>query len=269
MSEKKMMLGNAAIARGVWEAGVKVSSAYPGTPSTEISEELVKYPGVYAEWAPNEKVAAEVAIGASISGVRSFCTMKMVGLNVAADPLYSFSYIGCNGGMVMVVADDPGLYSSQNEQDTRRVCRAAVVPCLEPADSQEAKDFIKYAYEISEKYDTPVIVRTTTRLAHSQCEVELCDREEVADKPYERNIQKNVMMPAMAKKRHLVVEQRMKALAEYANLAPFNKVEKGNMTVNGKKIGFITEGIAYQYVKEVCPTRRYSSSACAIPCLRR
>ena len=156
MSEKKMMLGNAAIARGVWEAGVKVSSAYPGTPSTEISEELVKYPGVYAEWAPNEKVAAEVAIGASISGVRSFCTMKMVGLNVAADPLYSFSYIGCNGGMVMVVADDPGLYSSQNEQDTRRVCRAAVVPCLEPADSQEAKDFIKYAYEISEKYDTPV-----------------------------------------------------------------------------------------------------------------
>ena len=253
MSEKKMMLGNAAIARGVWEAGVKVSSAYPGTPSTEISEELVKYPGVYAEWAPNEKVAAEVAIGASISGVRSFCTMKMVGLNVAADPLYSFSYIGCNGGMVMVVADDPGLYSSQNEQDTRRVCRAAVVPCLEPADSQEAKDFIKYAYEISEKYDTPVIVRTTTRLAHSQCEVELCDREEVADKPYERNIQKNVMMPAMAKKRHLVVEQRMKALAEYANLAPFNKVEKGNMTVNGKKIGFITEGIAYQYVKEVCP----------------
>ena len=141
MSEKKMMLGNAAIARGVWEAGAKVSSAYPGTPSTEISEELVKYPGVYAEWAPNEKVAAEVAIGASISGVRSFCTMKMVGLNVAADPLYSFSYIGCNGGLVAVVADDPGLYSSQNEQDTRMVCRAAAIPCMEPADSQEAKDY--------------------------------------------------------------------------------------------------------------------------------
>ena len=207
MSEKKMMLGNAAIARGVWEAGCKVSSAYPGTPSTEISEELVKYPGVYAEWAPNEKVAAEVAIGASISGVRSFCTMKMVGLNVAADPLYSFSYIGCNGGMVAVVADDPGLYSSQNEQDTRMVCRAAAIPCMEPADSQEAKDYIKYAYEISEKFDTPVIVRTTTRLAHSQCEVELCDREEIEDKPYERNIQKNVMMPGMAKKRHLVVEE--------------------------------------------------------------
>ena len=253
MSEKKMMLGNAAIARGVWEAGCKVSSAYPGTPSTEISEELVKYPGVYAEWAPNEKVAAEVAIGASISGVRSFCTMKMVGLNVAADPLYSFSYIGCNGGLVAVVADDPGLYSSQNEQDTRMVCRAAAIPCMEPADSQEAKDYIKYAYEISEKFDTPVIVRTTTRLAHSQCEVELCDREEIADKPYERNIQKNVMMPGMAKKRHVVVEQRMKDLAEYANTAPFNKVEMGDMTLNGKKIGFITEGIAYQYVKEVCP----------------
>ena len=253
MSEKKMMLGNAAIARGVWEAGVKVSSAYPGTPSTEISEELVKYPGVYAEWAPNEKVATEVAIGASISGVRSFCTMKMVGLNVAADPLYSFSYIGCNGGLVAVVADDPGLYSSQNEQDTRMVCRAAAIPCMEPADSQEAKDYIKYAYEISEKFDTPVIVRTTTRLAHSQCEVELCDREEIADKPYERNIQKNVMMPAMAKKRHVVVEQRMKDLAEYANTAPFNTVEMGDMEIDGKKIGFITEGIAYQYVKEVCP----------------
>ena len=253
MSEKKMMLGNAAIARGVWEAGCKVSSAYPGTPSTEISEELVKYPEVYAEWAPNEKVAAEVAIGASISGVRSFCTMKMVGLNVAADPMYSFSYIGCNGGMVAVVADDPGLYSSQNEQDTRMVCRAAAIPCMEPADSQEAKDYIKYAYEISEKFDTPVIVRTTTRLAHSQCEVELCDREEIEDKPYERNIQKNVMMPGMAKKRHLVVEQRMKDLAEYANTAPFNTVEMGDMTLNGRKIGFITEGIAYQYVKEVCP----------------
>ena len=149
MGEKKMMLGNAAIARGAWEAGVKVSSAYPGTPSTEISEELVKYPGVYAEWAPNEKVAAEVAIGASFAGVRSLACMKMVGLNVAADPVYSVSYIGADGGLVFVVADDPGLYSSQNEQDTRRVCRAAVVPCMEPADSQEAKDFMKYAYEIS------------------------------------------------------------------------------------------------------------------------
>ncbi|MBQ3393028.1 MAG: indolepyruvate ferredoxin oxidoreductase subunit alpha [Lachnospiraceae bacterium] len=253
MKEKKMMLGNAAIARGVWEAGVKVSSAYPGTPSTEISEELVKYPDVYAEWAPNEKVATEVAIGASISGVRSFATMKMVGLNVAADPLYSFSYAGVTGGMVMVVADDPGLYSSQNEQDTRMVCRAAMVPCLEPSDSQEAKDYIKYAYEISEKFDTPVIVRTTTRLAHSQCEVTLEDRVVPDDKVYERNIAKNVMMPAMAKGRHLIVEKRMKDLAEYANTAPFNTIEKGDMTIDGKRIGFITDGIPYQYVKEVCP----------------
>ena len=253
MKEKKMMLGNAAIARGVWEAGVKVSSAYPGTPSTEISEELVKYPDVYAEWAPNEKVATEVAIGASISGVRSFATMKMVGLNVAADPLYSFSYAGVTGGMVMVVADDPGLYSSQNEQDTRMVCRAAMVPCLEPSDSQEAKDYIKYAYEISEKFDTPVIVRTTTRLAHSQCEVTLEDRVVPDDKVYERNIAKNVMMPAMAKGRHLIVEKRMKDLAEYANTAPFNTIEKGDMTIDGKRISFITDGIPYQYVKEVCP----------------
>ncbi len=253
MSEKKMMLGNAAIARGAWEAGVKVSSAYPGTPSTEISEEFAKLPDVYAEWAPNEKVATEVAIGASFSGVRSLACMKMVGLNVAADPLYSMSYIGATGGLVLVVADDPGLYSSQNEQDTRRVCRAAVVPCLEPADSQEAKDFMKYAYEISEKFDTPVIVRTTTRLAHSQCEVELGERIVPEDKPYERNIQKNVMMPAMAQKRHVFVEQRMKDLAEYACEAPFNKVQHGDLTIDGKKVGFITDGIPYQYVKEVFP----------------
>ncbi len=253
MSEKVMMLGNAAIARGAWEAGVKVSSAYPGTPSTEISEELVKYPEVYCEWAPNEKVATEVALGASISGVRSLASMKMVGLNVAADPLYSYSYIGVNGGLVLVVADDPGLYSSQNEQDTRRIARAACVPCLEPADSQEAKDFIKIAYDLSEKFDTPVILRTTTRLAHSQCAVTLEERAEVEDKPYERDITKYVMMPAMAKARHLVVEKRMKDLAAYADTAPFNKVEMGNMKIDGKRVGFITEGIAYQYVKEACP----------------
>lgn len=254
MSEKKMMLGNAAIARGAWEAGVKVSSAYPGTPSTEISEEFVKYPDVYAEWAPNEKVAVEVAIGASFSGVRSLACMKMVGLNVAADPLYSDAYIGVNGGLVLVVADDPGIYSSQNEQDTRRVCVAANVPCIEPSDSQEAKDYIKEAYEISERFDTPVILRTTTRLAHSQCEVELCDRVVPEDKPYKKDIQKNVMMPAMAIKRHVVVEKRMKELASWANHCPLNTVEPGSLTIDGKKIGFITEGIAYQYVKEVCPT---------------
>lgn len=254
MSEKKMMLGNAAIARGAWEAGVKVSSAYPGTPSTEISEEFVKYPDVYAEWAPNEKVAVEVAIGASFSGVRSLACMKMVGLNVAADPLYSDAYIGVNGGLVLVVADDPGIYSSQNEQDTRRVCIAANVPCIEPSDSQEAKDYIKEAYEISERFDTPVILRTTTRLAHSQCEVELCDRVVPEDRPYKKDIQKNVMMPAMAIKRHIAVEKRMKELSSWANHCPLNTVEPGSLTIDGKKIGFITEGIAYQYVKEVCPT---------------
>ena len=166
--EKKIMLGNAAIARGAYEAGVKVSAAYPGTPSTEISENLVNYKEIYSEWSPNEKVACEVAIGASMAGARSMCSMKHVGLNVASDPLYTVSYIGVNGGMVLVVADDPGLYSSQNEQDTRMIAKAAMVPVVEPSDSQEAKDFIKYAFELSEKYDTPIIMRTTTRLGHSQ-----------------------------------------------------------------------------------------------------
>ena len=185
MSKKTIMLGNEAIARGAYEAGVKLSSAYPGTPSTEISEYLAKYDEIYTEWAPNEKVAAEVAIGASISGVRSLACMKHVGLNVAADPLYTFSYTGVNGGSVFVVADDPGMASSQNEQDTRMIGRASHVPVLEPADSQEAKDFMVFAYELSEKYDTPVILRTTTKLAHSQSAVELCDRKEIEDKPYE------------------------------------------------------------------------------------
>ncbi|MBR2123422.1 MAG: indolepyruvate ferredoxin oxidoreductase subunit alpha [Lachnospiraceae bacterium] len=253
MSEKMMLLGNAALARGAWEAGVKVSSAYPGTPSTEVSEELVKLPDVYVEWAPNEKVATEVAIGASISGVRSMAVMKHVGFNVAADPTYTASYTGVNGGMVMIVADDPGLYSSQNEQDTRRIARAAILPVLEPSDSQEAKDYMKAAFEISERFDTPVVVRTTTRLAHSQTMVECEDRVVPEDKPYERNIAKFVMMPAMAKNRHLVVEQRMKDLAEFAETSPLNTVQYGPMELDGKKVGFITEGIPYQYVKEVCP----------------
>ncbi|MBE6691373.1 MAG: indolepyruvate ferredoxin oxidoreductase subunit alpha [Ruminococcaceae bacterium] len=248
MAKKTIMLGNEAIARGAFEAGVKLSSAYPGTPSTEISEYLAKYEEVYTEWAPNEKVAAEVAIGASISGVRSMACMKHVGLNVASDPLYTFAYTGVNGGAVLVVADDPGLASSQNEQDTRMVARSAHVPVLEPADSQEAKDFMKYAYELSEKYDTPVILRTTTKLAHSQSAVELCDRVEVADKPYERTVPKYVMMPASAIGRHLVVEEREKRLAKDAATLPVNRVEMGD-----RKLGFITCGIAYQYVKEVCP----------------
>jgi len=248
MSEKIIMLGNEAIARGAYEAGVKVSSAYPGTPSTEISENLAKYDAVYTEWAPNEKVAVEVAFGASFAGVRSLACMKHVGLNVASDPLYTFSYTGVNGGAVLVVADDPGLASSQNEQDTRMIARAAHVPVLEPSDSQEAKDFIKYAYEISEKYDTPVILRTTTKLSHSQGVVTLCDRVEVEDKPYERDFRKYVMMPASAIGRHLVVEDREKKLEEDGASMPINRVE-----INDTEIGFITSGIAYQYVKEVCP----------------
>lgn len=250
MAESKIMLGNEAIARGAYEAGVKVSAAYPGTPSTEISESIVAYKDVlYSEWSPNEKVATEVAIGASMSGVRSMCCMKHVGVNVAADPLYTASYIGVNGGMVLVAADDPGLYSSQNEQDTRMIGRAANVPVIEPSDSQEAKDFMKIAFEISEEYDTPVILRTTTRLSHSQCKVTLCNRTEVPDKPYERNIAKNVMMPGMAKKRHIVVEERMNRLAKEGSKLSINRAEYNDLS-----IGFITNGIAYQYVKEACPT---------------
>ena len=248
MQEKIIMLGNEAIARGVYEAGVKVSSAYPGTPSTEISESLAKYEEVYTEWAPNEKVAAEVAFGASFAGVRSLACMKHVGLNVASDPLYTFSYTGVNGGCVIVVADDPGLASSQNEQDTRMICRASHIPCIEPSDSQEAKEFIKFAYELSEKYDTPVIFRTTTKLSHSQSIVKLCDRIEVEDKPYQRDVKKYVMMPASAIGRHLVVEERDNKLAIDGANFPINKME-----INDKKIGFITSGIAYQYVKEACP----------------
>ncbi|MBE6531731.1 MAG: indolepyruvate ferredoxin oxidoreductase subunit alpha [Ruminococcaceae bacterium] len=248
MANKTLMLGNEAIARGAYEAGVKVSSAYPGTPSTEISEYLAKYDEVYTEWAPNEKVAAEVAIGASISGVRSLACMKHVGLNVASDPLYTFAYTGVNGGAVLVVADDPGLASSQNEQDTRMIGRSAHVPVLEPSDSQEAKDFVKIGYQLSEEYDTPVILRTTTKLAHSQSAVELCDRVEVEDKEYSRNLAKYVMMPASAIGRHVAVEARELRMANDATDFSVNKME-----INDKSIGFITCGIAYQYVKEVCP----------------
>lgn len=249
MAEKVIMLGNEAIARGAYEAGVKVSSAYPGTPSTEISEYLVQYrDDVYEEWAPNEKVATEVAVGASLAGVRSMACMKHVGLNVAADPLYSVSYMGVNGGLVIVVADDPGLYSSQNEQDTRMVARAAQIPVIEPSDSAEAKDFFKAAFELSEKFDRPFIFRTTTRLAHSQGLVELQERVEPEDRPYEKNIQKNVMMPGNAKIRHVEIEKRNNELAEEANTLPINRVE-----MNDTKIGVITSGIPYQYVKEALP----------------
>lgn len=249
MAEKVIMLGNEAIARGAYEAGVKVSSAYPGTPSTEISEYLVQYrDDVYEEWAPNEKVATEVAVGASLAGVRSMACMKHVGLNVAADPLYSVSYMGVNGGLVIVVADDPGLYSSQNEQDTRMVARAAQIPVIEPSDSAEAKDFFKAAFELSEKFDRPFIFRTTTRLAHSQGLVELEERVEPEDRPYVKNIQKNVMMPGNAKIRHVEIEKRNLELAEEANTLPLNRVE-----MHDTKIGVITSGIPYQYVREALP----------------
>ena len=248
MSEKKILLGNEAIARGAYEAGVKVSAAYPGTPSTEVSEALAKYEEVYAEWSPNEKVATEVALGAPIAGVRSMCAMKHVGLNVAADPLYTAAYTGVKGGMVLVVADDPGMYSSQNEQDTRMVARAAMVPVVEPSDSSEAKEFMKYAYELSETYDTPVILRSTTRLSHSQGLVELGERKVPEDIPYERNIGKFVMMPGNAIKRHLAVEARMKKMAEDANTMAINRAEYRDLSV-----GFITCGIAYQYIREAMP----------------
>ena len=248
MKEKIIMLGNEAIARGAFEAGVKVSSAYPGTPSTEISENLAKYQEVYTEWAPNEKVAVEVAIGASLSGVRSLACMKHVGLNVASDPIYTFSYTGVNGGSVIVVADDPGLASSQNEQDTRMIARSAHIPLIEASDSNEAKEFIKFAYELSEKYDTPVIFRTTTKLSHSQGIVELNEREEISDKNYERSVPKYVMMPASALKRHIVVEDRENRLQEDCSSFSINSV-----VYNDRKIGFITSGIPYQYVKEVFP----------------
>ncbi len=248
MAEKKIMLGNEAIARGAWEAGVKVSAAYPGTPSTEISENIVKYEEVYAEWSPNEKVAMEVAIGASVSGVRSLASMKHVGVNVAADPLYTASYIGVNGGLVLVAADDPGLYSSQNEQDSRAVARAAKIPVIEPSDSNEAKEFIKFAYDLSENYDTPVMLRTTTRLSHSQGLVTLEDRNEVEEKPYVKDFKKNVMMPGCAKARHIHVEKRELKMAEDACTFPINRVE-----MRDTKVGVITSGIPYQYVREAMP----------------
>lgn len=242
---KKLMLGNAAFARGLYEAGVTVVSSYPGTPSTEITEYAAEYDEIYAEWAPNEKVAMEVALGASIAGSRSFCGMKHVGLNVAADPLYTASYTGVNGGMVIAVADDPGMHSSQNEQDSRHHAIASKVLMVEPSDSAECKDFVKTAFELSEEYDVPVIVRMCTRVAHSQSAVEICDRVVPPRKEYTKNPQKYVMMPAFARGRHVFVEERTKRLTEYAEKSPLNKVID-----NGGEIGIITSGISYQYARE-------------------
>ncbi len=243
---KELMLGNKALARGLYEAGCSVISSYPGTPSTEITEEAAKYDEIYCEWAPNEKVAMEVAFGAALAGKRSFCGMKHVGMNVAADPMFTASYTGTNAGLVICVADDAGMHSSQNEQDSRHYAIAAKLPMLEPSDSAEALDFAKKAYELSEEFDTPVIIKMCTRVAHSQSVVETAERAVPDTVPYEKNIGKYVMMPGNAIKRHPVVEERMKALAEYANDCPFNRVEMG-----GTKLGIITSSTCYQYVKEV------------------
>ena len=243
---KKLMLGNEAFARGLYEAGCKVVSSYPGTPSTEITEEVAKYAEIYAEWAPNEKVAMEAALGASIAGARAFCGMKHVGLNVAADPLYTASCSGVNGGLVIAVADDQGMHSSQNEQDSRHHAIASKVPMLEPSDSTECRDFVKLAYEISENFDTPVIVRMSTRVAHSQSIVETFDRQELELKEYTKNPQKYVMMPAFARGRHVFVEERTAKLTEYAETSPLNRVEISDKA----EFGVITNGAAYQYVKE-------------------
>lgn len=242
---KKLMLGNEAFARGLYEGGCRVASSYPGTPSTEITEYTAKYDEIYAEWAPNEKVAMEVAIGASIAGARSFCGMKHVGLNVAADPLYTVSYTGVNGGLVIAVADDPGMHSSQNEQDSRHHAIASKVLMLEPSDSAECKDFVVEGFKLSEEFDTPVIVRLSTRVSHSQGLVEVCSREDADLKEYVKNPQKYVMMPAMACGRHVFVEERTQRLIEFSETSTLNKVE-----INDTKIGVITSGIAYQYAKE-------------------
>ena len=241
---KKLMLTNEAVARGAWEAGVKVVSSYPGTPSTEITEFCAGYPEMYVEWAPNEKVSAEVAIGAAAAGVRSMCCMKHVGVNVAADPLFTAAYTGVNGGMVLVVADDPAMHSSQNEQDSRFYARSAHVPMLEPADSAEAKEYLKRAFDLSEEYDTPVMLRLTTRSAHSQSYVELADRVEREPKPFVKDIKKWVMMPAAARGRHLVVEKREREL-KGKELPEFYKIER-----RSDKTGIVTLGAVYQYVKE-------------------
>ncbi len=247
--EKKLLLGNEAVARGLFEAGVRVVSSYPGTPSTEITEAVSKYEEIYSEWAPNEKVAFEVAIGASFGGARSFCAMKHVGLNVAADPLYTASYIGVNGGMVCAVADDPGMHSSQNEQDSRRHAIAAKVPMLEPSDSQEALDFTKIAYDLSERFDAPFLLRLSTRISHSRSLVTLSDRNEVGVREYKRDVMKNVMMPAMARKAHEKVEARNASLTEWADTEAF-ELGVNRLELFSDEIGVIAAGSTYAYARE-------------------
>lgn len=246
---KDLLTGNEAIARGAFENGVTVGVGYPGTPSTEILENFVRYPGIYAQWSPNEKVALEVGAGSAIGGARTLVTMKHVGVNVAADPLFTLAYTGVNAGLVLISADDPGMHSSQNEQDNRNYARFAKIPVLEPSNSQECKDMMGLALNISEQFDTPVMLRTTTRVAHSQSFVELCEKRETEVRPYEKNPRKYVMVPAHARGRHVVVEERRRKLLAYAETCPANKIER-----NDKRIGIITSGIVYEYVKEVLPS---------------
>ncbi len=243
---KKLMIGNEAVARGLYEGGLAVMSSYPGTPSTEITEFVATYDDVYSEWAPNEKVALEVAFGSSLAGVRSACAMKHVGLNVAADPLFTMSYTGVNAGLVICVADDPAMHSSQNEQDSRHYAIASKIPMLEPSDSAESLAYAKMAFDLSEKFDTPVLLRMCTRISHSQSIVELGERETILKKPYEKNAAKYIMMPGNAKRRHPFVEERMTALADFAETCSLNRVENV-----GSELGIITSGTCYQYVKEV------------------
>ena len=245
---KRLMLGNEAVARGLYEAGCAFVSSYHGTPSTEITEAAAKYPEIYAEWAPNEKVAMEAAFGASLAGKRSFCGMKHVGLNVAADPLFTIAYTGVNAGMIVGVADDAGMHSSQNEQDSRHYAMAAKLPMLEPSDSAEALEFTKLAYELSEEFDTAVLLKMCTRVSHSQSVADTGERADIPQKPYEKNGAKYIMMPGNAKRRHPVVEERTRRLVEWAETAPVNRVEEGR----DHKLGIITSSTSYQYVKEVC-----------------
>lgn len=247
--EKVLLLGNEAVARGLYEAGVTVVSAYPGTPSTEITEAACKYDEIYTEWAPNEKVAFEVAFGASMAGARAFCAMKHVGLNVAADPLYTASYIGVNGGMVCAVADDPGMHSSQNEQDSRRHAIASKVPMLEVSDSAECLDFTKKAFDLSEQFDTPVLLRLSTRISHSRSPVVFSERRNIEKKPYVKNVMKNVMMPAMARGAHVKVEERLRKLTEWADTTAF-ELGINKKIMFDRKIGVIAAGSCYVYARE-------------------
>ncbi|MDI6739585.1 MAG: indolepyruvate ferredoxin oxidoreductase subunit alpha [Candidatus Edwardsbacteria bacterium] len=257
---KKLLSGNEAVARGAWEAGVNLVSAYPGTPSTEILENCAKYQKIYAELATNEKVGLEVAAGASFGGARALTCMKHVGLNVAADPLFSMAYIGATGGFVVVSADDPGMHSSQNEQDNRYYAKMAKIPCLEPSDSQECLTMAKLAFELSEQFDTPVLLRLTTRISHSKGVVELGERKEHAPTGYVKDIQKRITIPAHARKMHVKVEDRLRRLADYGETFPHNKVERGD-----KKLGIITSGISYQYAKDIFPDASFLKLALTYP----